>query len=197
PSRCRLHGRRSARRRGSDGAVRLGARSERPRARVRIPCGTPARATRPGDAARRAPPAPADRAAVRVLTRHRDRTARSAGRCAPRRHRSAAGAFVSEHIEKLVTRHGTVICCGSGGVGKTTTAAVLALEGARRGRHACVVTIDPAKRLANALGLEHLTNDPSEIDVALWSKGDGVVAGGRLSAMMLDTKSTFDLLVTR
>ena len=103
-------------------------------------------------------------------------------------------------LDDLVTHGRVVICCGTGGVGKTTTAAVIALEGARRGRNACVVTIDPARRLADALGLEHLTNDPCEIDPALWSKagdGDGVVAGGRLSAMMLDTKSTFDLLVTR
>ena len=69
----------------------------------------------------------------------------------------------------LVTDRGVVICCGSGGVGKTTTAAVVALEGARRGRNACVVTIDPARRLADALGLEHLTNEPTEIDRARWA----------------------------
>jgi anion-transporting ArsA/GET3 family ATPase len=99
------------------------------------------------------------------------------------------------------------VCCGSGGVGKTTTAAVIALEGARRGRNACVVTIDPAKRLANALGLEQLSDTPSEIDRARWNgagvagatvkHGVGTSAGGRLSALMLDTKSTFDQLVTR
>jgi anion-transporting ArsA/GET3 family ATPase len=81
-----------------------------------------------------------------------------------------------------------VVCCGSGGVGKTTTAAAIALEGARRGRRACVVTIDPAKRLADALGLEALTNTPGKID-GDWS--------GELWALMLDTKSTFDNLVTR
>jgi anion-transporting ArsA/GET3 family ATPase len=73
-------------------------------------------------------------------------------------------------------------------VGKTTTAAALALEAARAGRRACVVTIDPAKRLADALGLESLTNVP------------GLVAGdwpGELWALMLDTKSTFDTLVSR
>ncbi len=78
---------------------------------------------------------------------------------------------------------------------------MLALEGARRGRNACVVTIDPARRLADALGIAHLGNDPTEIDRALWAglgtTGAGVVPGGRLSALMLDTKSTFDLLVTR
>ncbi|MCU1467598.1 MAG: oxyanion-translocating ATPase [Actinomycetia bacterium] len=101
-------------------------------------------------------------------------------------------------IDELVDDRRVVICCGTGGVGKTTTAAVLALEGARRGRKACVVTIDPARRLADALGIERLTNDPTEIDPKLWSDiGADVVPGGRLSAMMLDTKSTFDLLVTR
>lgn len=102
-------------------------------------------------------------------------------------------------IDELVDERRIVICCGTGGVGKTTVAAVLALESARRGRNACVVTIDPARRLADALGIEHLTNDPTEIDRALWtdSNGGDVVAGGRLSALMLDTKSTFDLLVAR
>ena len=83
---------------------------------------------------------------------------------------------------------GIVICCGSGGVGKTTVAAALALEGARRGRRACVVTIDPAKRLADALGLAELTNTPGKID------GDWP---GELWALMLDTKTTFDNLVVR
>ncbi len=103
---------------------------------------------------------------------------------------------MTNRIDELVDDRRVVICCGTGGVGKTTTAAVLALEGARRGRNACVVTIDPARRLADALGIEHLTNDPTEIDPALWA-ADAEVSGGRLSAMMLDTKSTFDLLVTR
>lgn len=99
-------------------------------------------------------------------------------------------------IDELITSRQVVICCGTGGVGKTTTAAVIALEGARRGRNACVVTIDPARRLADALGLEHLTDQPTEIDPILWGYGDAV-PGGRLSALMLDTKSTFDALVTR
>jgi anion-transporting ArsA/GET3 family ATPase len=82
-----------------------------------------------------------------------------------------------------------VVCCGSGGVGKTTAAAALAVEGAARGRRACVVTIDPAKRLADALGLASLTNVAHEV-AGPWSAG-----GGSLSALMLDTKSTFDALV--
>jgi anion-transporting ArsA/GET3 family ATPase len=106
---------------------------------------------------------------------------------------------VTIRIDELVDDRRIVICCGTGGVGKTTIAAVLALESARRGRNACVVTIDPARRLADALGIEHLTNDPTEIDRALWTgiAESDVVAGGRLSALMLDTKSTFDVLVAR
>jgi anion-transporting ArsA/GET3 family ATPase len=80
------------------------------------------------------------------------------------------------------------VCCGSGGVGKTTTAAVIALEGARRGRKTVVVTIDPAKRLADALGLAGLSGTPRRID------GDWP---GELWATMLDTKSTFDTLVVK
>ena len=89
-------------------------------------------------------------------------------------------------LRELVMERRILVCCGSGGVGKTTTAAVLALEAARAGRRAVVVTIDPAKRLADALGLEGLTGDPARID------GDWP---GELWALMLDTKSTFDDLV--
>ncbi|MDZ4825530.1 MAG: ArsA-related P-loop ATPase [Actinomycetota bacterium] len=99
------------------------------------------------------------------------------------------------NIGQLIAERRVVVCCGTGGVGKTTTAAAIALEGARMGRNACVVTIDPAKRLADALGLEELSDTPSEIDPARWRDGDG--SGGRLSALMLDTKSTFDAIVTR
>jgi anion-transporting ArsA/GET3 family ATPase len=91
-------------------------------------------------------------------------------------------------LHAIVHQHRIVVCTGSGGVGKTTTAAVIALEGAKTGLKACVVTIDPAKRLADALGLEGLTNSPSII------KGDWP---GELWALMLDTKSTFDALVVK
>jgi anion-transporting ArsA/GET3 family ATPase len=89
-------------------------------------------------------------------------------------------------LSSLVHDAEIIVTAGSGGVGKTTTAAALALEGARAGRRAVVVTIDPAKRLADALGLEGLSNTPSKID------GDWP---GELWALMLDTKSTFDDLV--
>src|SRR5687768_558146 len=92
-------------------------------------------------------------------------------------------------LAELVARRSILVCCGSGGVGKTTTAAVLALEAARRGRRAVVVTIDLARRLADALGLSGgLSNTPRQI-AGLWK--------GELWAVMLDTKSTFDDLVRR
>jgi anion-transporting ArsA/GET3 family ATPase len=92
---------------------------------------------------------------------------------------------VSSLLE-LVEQRSIVVCTGTGGVGKTTTAAVLALEAARRGRRAVVVTIDPAKRLADTLGLGALDNTPTRIE------GDWP---GELWALMLDTKSTFDDLI--
>ncbi|CAM3195688.1 ArsA family ATPase [Stackebrandtia soli] len=80
-----------------------------------------------------------------------------------------------------------VVCCGSGGVGKTTTAAALALRAAERhGRHTVVLTIDPARRLAQALGLEELDNTPRLV---------AGTEGGHLDAMMLDMKRTFDEVV--
>jgi anion-transporting ArsA/GET3 family ATPase len=90
-------------------------------------------------------------------------------------------------LTELVATSRIIICSGSGGVGKTTTAAVVAMEAANVGRRAVVVTIDPAKRLADALGLDGIGNTPKKID-GPWS--------GELWAVMLDTKSTFDDLVT-
>ena len=91
-------------------------------------------------------------------------------------------------IADLVEERSIVVCCGSGGVGKTTISAAFALEGARRGRRACVVTIDPARRLADALGLTTLTNSALRIE-GPWP--------GELWALMLDSKGTFDDLVRR
>ena len=103
--------------------------------------------------------------------------------------------FSAGSIASLVADHQVLICCGSGGVGKTTIAAVLALEGARQGRQTCVITIDPAKRLADALGLEHLSDTPTDVDRGRWDDDDTAKPDGSLSALMLDTKSTFDQLV--
>ncbi|HEY2303947.1 MAG TPA: ArsA-related P-loop ATPase [Acidimicrobiales bacterium] len=91
---------------------------------------------------------------------------------------------------ELARDRSIIICAGSGGVGKTTIAAAIAVEGARIGRRTCVVTIDPAKRLADALGLDRLTNQPGLVE----GDWDGP---GQLWALMLDTKSTFDDLVAR
>ena len=83
-----------------------------------------------------------------------------------------------------------VVCCGTGGVGKTTTSAALGLQAASLGRRAVVVTIDPAKRLADALGVPGgLSNDPVRLPI------DTAPSGGELWALMLDTATTFDALV--
>ena len=79
-----------------------------------------------------------------------------------------------------------IVCCGSGGVGKTTTSASLALRAAERGRKVVVLTIDPARRLAQSMGIEQLDNTPRPVQD---------VRGGSLDAMMLDMKRTFDEVV--
>ena len=89
-----------------------------------------------------------------------------------------------------------VICAGAGGVGKTTVSATVALGLAARGRRVALVTIDPARRLAEALGLDALGNRPQVVDVGGFG-GSGVEIQGELAAMMLDAKRTFDELVTQ
>ncbi len=102
---------------------------------------------------------------------------------------TAAGAPDGERtLSALAAGYPVVVCCGPGGVGKTTVSATVALQAARLGRRACVVTVDPARRLADALGVESLPNTPTEV------KGDWP---GELHALMLDTKGTFDDLVHR
>jgi anion-transporting ArsA/GET3 family ATPase len=88
----------------------------------------------------------------------------------------------------LAERRSVVVCCGPGGVGKTTVSATIALEAARLGRRACVVTVDPARRLADALGVKSLPNAPVPVH-GEWP--------GELHALMLDAKGTFDDLVER
>ncbi|MEV6123758.1 ArsA-related P-loop ATPase [Streptomyces sp. NPDC052077] len=90
-------------------------------------------------------------------------------------------------LEDPATR--IVVCCGSGGVGKTTTAAALGLRAAERGRKVVVLTIDPARRLAQSMGIDSLDNTPRRV------KGVDDAAGGELHAMMLDMKRTFDEIV--
>jgi anion-transporting ArsA/GET3 family ATPase len=88
----------------------------------------------------------------------------------------------------LVAGKSVIVCCGSGGTGKTTVSAAIGLAGAEQGRRTCVVTVDPARRLADALGLDDLGNTPRRIE-GQWT--------GELYAVMLDAKGTFDDLVTR
>jgi anion-transporting ArsA/GET3 family ATPase len=107
---------------------------------------------------------------------------------------------VSESRDDFIARallpRRIAVCVGCGGVGKTTIAAALALEAARRGRRAAVLTIDPARRLADALGVGPLGNEAQRLpENAL--RAVGVPPGGSLSALMLDTKRTFDDLVMR
>ena len=92
-------------------------------------------------------------------------------------------------LESLLRQKSILICVGAGGVGKTTTAAALALEAAHRGRRVCVVTIDPARRLSDAMGFDPdraIGNQPQRIEVD---------ATGELWAVMLDTSTTFDALI--
>jgi len=102
-------------------------------------------------------------------------------------------------LQEIVTSARIVVCCGSGGVGKTTTAAAVALRAAERGRRTCVLTIDPARRLAQALGLDLLSNTPSPVrGKGVPSAGNGAGNGpGSLDAMMLDMRRTFDEVIER
>jgi anion-transporting ArsA/GET3 family ATPase len=90
-------------------------------------------------------------------------------------------------------RRGIIVCCGAGGVGKTTTSAALALRAAERGRKVVVLTIDPARRLAQSMGIEALDNTPRPVPGV--GGGPADVEGGSLDAMMLDMKRTFDEVV--
>jgi anion-transporting ArsA/GET3 family ATPase len=107
------------------------------------------------------------------------------------RHRVGGRSFAARVQQARV-----LVCVGAGGVGKTTTAAALALGLAQRGKKVAVVTIDPAKRLASALGLAELPSEPQRIRPELLRE-QGVAIEGELWAMMLDAKRTFDELIAR
>jgi anion-transporting ArsA/GET3 family ATPase len=97
-------------------------------------------------------------------------------------------------VQDLLEGKRVCVCGGSGGVGKTTTSAAIALGMAARGAKVAVVTIDPAQRLANALGLQELENEPRRVEPERLGKID---VEGELWAMMLDPKRTFDELIDR
>ncbi|MFE4538277.1 ArsA family ATPase [Streptomyces scopuliridis] len=98
---------------------------------------------------------------------------------------AAAPLAIDPLLDDPATR--IVVCCGSGGVGKTTTAAALGVRAAERGRKVVVLTIDPARRLAQSMGIDSLDNTPRRVK--------GVEGPGELHAMMLDMKRTFDEIV--
>src|SRR6266545_7877849 len=115
---------------------------------------------------------------------------------APRHSRARVGPLASApapapalHVDALLDNRDThiIVCCGSGGVGKTTTAAALGLRAAERGRKVVVLTIDPARRLAQSMGIDSLDNTPRRVK--------GIEGDGELHAMMLDMKRTFDEIV--
>jgi anion-transporting ArsA/GET3 family ATPase len=97
-------------------------------------------------------------------------------------------------IGDIVARRRIVVCAGAGGVGKTTTAAAIALRAAVEGHKAVVLTIDPARRLASSLGVKELSNDPTKVRTSKF-RSAGLEPAGELHAMMLDTKTTFDKVV--
>jgi len=99
-------------------------------------------------------------------------------------------------LQDIVRAHRVVVVCGTGGVGKTTCSAALALGAALDGRKALVMTIDPARRLADSLGLNGDMNEAAQVDLP-GLLGVTPPPGGELHAMMLDSKAAFDEMVTR
>ena len=101
-------------------------------------------------------------------------------------------------LRDVVAEKQVIVCCGAGGVGKTTTSAALALSAARLGRRALVLTIDPARRLAQALGIPPTGKEPVGIEASvLAAKGVDVAEGGALHAWMLDPKVVLEGVVDR
>ena len=96
------------------------------------------------------------------------------------------------NVLELINSQRLLICVGAGGVGKTSMAAAMGLRGALEGRKVLVLTIDPAKRLANSLGLQQFGNDETKIDLSSFGE-----IKGELWAMMLDGKHAFNELINR
>ncbi len=101
----------------------------------------------------------------------------------------------SHKLTPLLDSRRVILCVGCGGVGKTTTTAALGLAAARRGKRVLCLTIDPARRLSQSLGLERMTPEPQRVPNELFEAA-GIEVKGSLTVAMLDTKSTFDALVT-
>jgi anion-transporting ArsA/GET3 family ATPase len=101
-----------------------------------------------------------------------------------------------DSLASLVATRRVLITVGAGGVGKTTTAAALGIAAAKRGRRVLVMTIDPARRLAESLGIERMSTEAMDIDPKRFA-ASGYPLTGSLTAMMLDTKRTFDELVIK
>src|SRR5271154_7012752 len=99
-------------------------------------------------------------------------------------------------LERLVMSHPVLVAVGAGGVGKTTVAAALGVAAALRGRRVLCLTIDPARRLGEALGLETMSSEEQVVDPARFAGSSRPITGS-LTAMMLDTKRTFDALVRK
>jgi anion-transporting ArsA/GET3 family ATPase len=116
----------------------------------------------------------------------------------PQSRRASTKTAVDARVQlsKLLDRKKVILCVGSGGVGKTTTSAALALAAARSGKKVICLTIDPAKRLANSLGLESMTQEETTVSTAIFQAA-GVEVPGSLTVMMLDTKRTFDDIVNK
>ena len=192
PPAC-ARGRRAARR------VRVRPRGARPRARAARSAPSGRRSsTHQADRLARAAAAPADPAAVPLHRRPRACREIEHARRRVRRRGRARCEPVADTLAEVVEHGHVVVCCGSGGVGKTTTAAVLAIEGARRGRRRWS---SPSTRRSGSPTRSGSTSSPTSrarsTTDAVGSRRANAIAGGALSAMMLDTKRTFDGLVTR
>jgi anion-transporting ArsA/GET3 family ATPase len=135
------------------------------------------------------PAVPIDRAEPEERPATKRRTRSGAGS-------SKRGTAAHRPLPERLTGKDVCVLAGPGGVGKTTTAAALGLGLARRGQRVVVVTIDPAKRLASALGVTGLDNEPQQVNPELLAT-HGVAPPGELWATMLDAKVTFDALITR